>query len=259
VFRGIWGPLLYSVEVVDLDVGTALFPRVKDVRRWNDACIDQIEGRCKDTCEAVDVHGYDWRDGPKRHKTATAPTRMLGIQTPEVLRLRTHPDHRMRVMLLYNQDVQHGWANGTRARLLARNSWTGKTTCLRKGLKLPWRAQKIEISDVAYADFNVRVVKDEETTLGKKVRFDDAYLQCSPARSDEGVARWNAWRQVQLMAANALTGHRAQGLTTYVTYIALTMVYGFRPPVHNVHPNALPLQHVVCPLAAVRHPAKAAG
>ena len=30
---------------VDLEVGTALFPRVKDVARWNDACIRQIEQR----------------------------------------------------------------------------------------------------------------------------------------------------------------------------------------------------------------------
>ena len=80
---------------VDLDIGTALFPRRPDVHRWNDACVRQIEQKFGDSCEGVDIHGYDPRHG--REKQQTAKTHLSGIQTPWTLKLRTCPQHRQRV------------------------------------------------------------------------------------------------------------------------------------------------------------------
>ena len=36
---------------IDLDIGTAMFPLQKDVRRWNAACVNQIEVRYGHCCE----------------------------------------------------------------------------------------------------------------------------------------------------------------------------------------------------------------
>ena len=116
-----WG---MSGKTVDLDIGTALFPRRADVRRWNQTCLDQIGSKFADVCEAVDVYGFD----PRTRSDKTHPDQrdFTGIQFQQMLPLRTCPEHRMRVILLQNLDVANGWANGTRARLLANQSWTSK-------------------------------------------------------------------------------------------------------------------------------------
>ena len=214
---------------IDLDVGTALFPRRPDVRRWNEACVKQIEQKFGDSCEGVDIHGYDPRHG--REKQETGKAHLSGIQTPWTLQLRTCPQHRQRVMLLHNLDVANGWANGTRARLLPRSSWTGAARPLQKNVDGSWSAHQVKLSDTQkYPDFNVRVVKDEDATLAKTMRYDDTDCQVVPVRIDTGSHWSQEWAQVQLVLANALTGHKAQGLTMYVTYIALNNVFGFGLP-----------------------------
>ena len=112
---------------VDLDVGTALFPKRCDVNRWNAACVEKIEHLHGKTCEAVDVIGYDPHASQASLQSTTRSTgRMNGLQSPERLTLRTCPEHRMRVLLLSNHNVGEGWANGTHCRLLGHSSWSGE-------------------------------------------------------------------------------------------------------------------------------------
>ena len=55
-------------------------------------------------------------------KVQRAGPRLQGVVK---LALRTCKAHTMRLMLLSNIDVQQGYANGTRVRLLPHDSWTG--------------------------------------------------------------------------------------------------------------------------------------
>ena len=107
-----WG---ISGKNVDLEHGTALAPLQKDVRRWNAACVKQIENLYGKTCDAVDIHGFDPRfPGPKSEPQKKGRKNCVyRAQAPEVLQLRTCAEHRMRVMLIRNIDPGHGWANGT--------------------------------------------------------------------------------------------------------------------------------------------------
>ena len=170
----------------------------------------QIERRFGDVCEAVDVHGCDWRDG-KVSATGTVASKCVayGLQTPGVLQLRTCALHRLRVMVLQNHDVPRGWANGTRVRLFARESWTGTARGLQAGppgrgsTKHTWIAHRVDLKDPRHVDFNVKVVKDEETTLARRARYDAADITCIPVRSDESAGSHAAWRQVQLTLASA--------------------------------------------------------
>ncbi len=222
-----WG---LSGANVDLESGTALFPRRQDVGGWNAACKNQVEVKYGDQSEAVDIHGYDWRGSCPSKPDRAQMRRLHGIQTPEVLTLRTCHSHRMRLLLLYNQDVENGWANGTRVRTLANASWAGKARPLYKGSSGVYEAAKVHLDDVSARDFSVRVVKDEEATVAKRVRFQSIDVQCIPARNDQSAGNRVAWRQVQLALAYAMTVHKAQGLTMYLTYPALTMVFGFGLP-----------------------------
>jgi hypothetical protein len=87
-----------------------------------------------------------------------------------------------------------------------------------------WSAAQVHLKDDMCKDFSVYIVKDEEATLTKEARFEETDVQCIPAASVQWV------RQVQLMPAYALTGHKAQGLTMYLSYIALRGVFGFGLP-----------------------------
>ena len=138
----------------------------------------------------------------------------------------------MRVMLLFNLNVEACWANGTRARLLPTNSWTSKPQPLRRIFSTGrFFAEQVHLSDAQkYRDFNVVVVKDQESTLAKKARYSSFDIQSVPAQSDVGLYQRTAWRQVQLMLAYALSGHKSQGLTMYLTYISLTKSFGFGLP-----------------------------
>ncbi len=95
-----WG---LTGQNVSLDVGVALFPRRADVNQWNKDAISQIEQKFGEGCEAVDVHGFD----PQLNAMQKGVDKrsFAGIQTPEVLRLRTCLAHRLRVILLHNIDV----------------------------------------------------------------------------------------------------------------------------------------------------------
>ena len=122
-----WG---LTGEDVDLDVGTALFPRRPDVNRWNASCVRNIEELYTESCEAVDVHGYDPRMIQGAAQPSASTTRTTSLQVMQTLTLRTCPQHRLRVMCLSNHDVKNGWANGTHCRLLQCNSWTGNPKML---------------------------------------------------------------------------------------------------------------------------------
>ena len=99
--------------------------------------------------------------------------RISGIQAPNVLQLRICAEHRMRVMLIYNLDPAHGWANGTCARLLPSGSWgCKKPQLLKRDLLGRTLAQRLHLCDVnTSGDFHVRIVKDQQHTLAKSIRF----------------------------------------------------------------------------------------
>ena len=80
-----------------------------------------------------------------------------------------------------------------------------------------------------YPEFNVYVIKDEECTLVKKVRFEDEDIHAILVRCDVSHVggRQKQWKQVQAIPAYALTDHKAQGLTLYTVYIGLDKVFGF--------------------------------
>ena len=86
---------------VDLDTGIALFALRKDARRWNETCVQQIETRFGEDCEAINVVGCNPKQAV-RQAAGSKKTTLRGIQAPAVLTLRTCKQHRQRVMLLWN-------------------------------------------------------------------------------------------------------------------------------------------------------------
>lgn len=165
-----WG---LSGDDIDPDIGTALFPKRRHVRDWNDAVICQIEEKYGDTLDAVDVYGADPTGAGQQLKEDKRV--LAGIQTLDVLRLRTNLEHRMRVMCTHNINIRNGWVNGSRLRLRATCAWTGSPQKLQRamqeklrrgGVTPSWCAQKIWLMDEKkHPEFNVYVVKDEECTL----------------------------------------------------------------------------------------------
>ena len=109
---------------VDLDHGTALFATRSEVDKWNTNCIQQIETTA--TTEGVDIIGYNPRSKKNELVKIPAKVQRAGprLQGVVKLALRTCKTHTMRLMLLSNIDVQNGYANGTRIRLLPQDSWT---------------------------------------------------------------------------------------------------------------------------------------
>ena len=219
-----WG---MTGENVDLDVGTALFPRRADVTRWNNACVAQIDNRYGTACQAVNVTGFDPR-GEGRH-TPIDKVNLAGIQTPKVLQLRTCEAHRMRVMLLMNLDVSHGWANGTRARLLARDSWTAPREYLSQNPDGSFAVATVALGDKEKCqEFNVRVVKDDDASIAKAVRYNEHDFQMVHVGTESSGNQ--VWSQCQMTLAYALTGHKAQGLNMPITRIGLDGIFGFGLP-----------------------------
>ena len=57
VVEGYKRGLTVDASNVDLDTGIALFALRKDARRWNETCVQQIETRFGEDCEAINVVG----------------------------------------------------------------------------------------------------------------------------------------------------------------------------------------------------------
>ena len=55
-------------------------------------------------------------------------------------------------MLLWNQAVEDGWANGTQARLLAENSWSGPREKLKKVDKGDFVARVLDLEAKPHND-----------------------------------------------------------------------------------------------------------
>ena len=142
----------------------------------------------------------------------------------------------MRLILLHDLDVARGWANGTRLRLLPAEAWTGKPKKLRRSSAKAgqWEADQVHLQDVRkHPEFNLKVIKDEECTLARQVRFSAFDVQTVPARED--VSRTFRgievrWKQVQATLAYALTAHKAQGLTMDTVYLCVIRLFGFGLP-----------------------------
>ena len=229
VVEGYKRGLAFDASTIDLDEGVALFALRKDVRRWNNGCVKQIESKFGDECDALDVIGCDPKQAVRK-PTTTTKSSMRGIQSPDTLTLRTCKKHRLRVMLLQNQAVQDGWANGTQARLLAESSWSGPIAKLQKTDQDSMLAHSLELDAKKDTDFSVTIVKDAADTLRKDLRYHAKDI-CSVGVSTE-VCRESGqhWKQVQLALAYALTVHKSQGLTIPRIYPSLIGIFGFGMP-----------------------------
>ena len=132
-------------------------------------------------------------------------------------------------MLTHNTDPKHGWVNGTRCRLRAKNAWTGNPKYLSKGVQGCSAEQVYLENEAKYPEYDVYVIRDEEGTLTKRVRYEDADVHVIPVRTDKthvsGVQ--SQWKQVQAIPAYALTYHKAQGIAAPLVYIGLEDVFGF--------------------------------
>ena len=112
-----------------------------------------------------------------------------------------------------------------------KSSWTGVAKPCTKNADGTWSVEQLHLANLdEIAEFNVRVVKDEDSALAKEVRYDPFDCQIVPTGTSSAVNLSVEWLQVQLTLAYALTAHKAQGLTMNVTYIALNMVFGFGLP-----------------------------
>ena len=229
VLEGYKRGLQLDASSVDLDTGVALFALRKDVRRWNENCVKQIEEKFGEDCEAIDIVGCNPRKAVKQ-AAGTTKTSLRGIQAPEILTLRTCTQHRQRVMLLWNQAVEDGWANGTQARLLAENSWSGPREKLKKVDKGAFVARVLDLEAKPQNDFSVTVVKDSVGTLSKDLRYHAKDI-CTVGvgteiSGDSGIH----FMQAQLALAYAMTVHKSQGLTIPKIYPSLIGIFGFGMP-----------------------------
>ena len=135
-------------------------------------------------------------------------------------------------MCTHNINARNGWVNGTRVRLRASRAWTGATHKIKRsgGQEPRWCAQQVKLDDdKKFPEFNVYVVKDEECSLAKKVRYEDIDVQAIPFRNDASTVGgcFKMWKQVQIIPAYALTAHKGQGLTLSMTFLGLDDIFGF--------------------------------
>ena len=109
---------------VDLEVGRALFPQRHHKDRWNAEVVKRLERECPDA-EGIDVfctlgQGEDYR----LYDETELDQRQTKMKFPKILKLRTHPNHCLRLTLLHNKDLEQGLANGQKVRLLPSASWS---------------------------------------------------------------------------------------------------------------------------------------
>ena len=222
-----------SGSTVDLDIGTAIFARHNEKDLWNDAYVRHIEELYWDKgLQAVDIVGYN----PVRKESNKEPDtrRSTGLQAPRVLRLRTCKEHRMRTVMLHNENVPLRWSNGTPCRLLAENSWTGLPGSVKRnpdGTFAVTRVVKLEDKEDV-PEFNVKVIRDENQTLSKASRYRPEDVCVVPARHDSAFNGYTEthFEQVSLAIAAAMTCHKVQGLTIPYIYFCLYKIFGFGVP-----------------------------
>ena len=89
-------------------------------------------------------------------KVQRAGPRLQGVTK---LALRTSKQHRMRLMLLSNVDVKNGWANGTRVRLLSKESWTSPNRQYKRRIfskqlspSMKMKALQLKSTSITYQD-----------------------------------------------------------------------------------------------------------
>ena len=178
------------------------------------------------------VLGYDpSQDNDRKLKTIH---KLHGIQSPTVLRLRTCEQHRMRVLLLINLSVLDRWANGTIARLLSCDSWTGCCSKMVRSQGGGYLAKEVHLDGKSSLDYNVRVIRDTPKTTSKSIRHDSKDCAIVGVSTDHArnprTGRLQEWAQVQLVLAYALTIHKSQGVTLPSSYPSLHGTFGFGMP-----------------------------
>jgi len=141
-------------------------------------------------------------------------------------------------MLVQILDIAGGWANGTRVRLLATQSWTPLKN-VKHGLRRTedakgnpmYHAETLCLDP--YKEFHVRVIKDEKSTTEKTVKYRKEDLMQIAPRKETGKTKFtlhSQYTQLPVTPAYALTAHKAQGLTMDKVYISWVHMFGFGVP-----------------------------
>jgi len=195
---------------VSLEDGVAMtsYRRYKD--RWCDQVADQIEQTYPD-CDKIDVrcvytspHGeVEFDPGNQEHQRNKQ-------QYPKILRLRTHPAHQGRLMLLRNIDVSKRLANGVTLRLLPRRSWsvTPKRDLLGSHVARP-------VSVHTNPDLQIYVQKDDQRRRESMVQIEGVNAFPLGYASEETIDAYGLGPVTTLPVspAYACTVHKGQGLT----------------------------------------------
>ena len=136
--------------------------------------------------------------------------------------------------MLHNEDISRRWCNGTPCRLLAKSSWTGPSGSIRQNLDKSFAVTRtVELQDTQqYPEFNVKVIKDEDTTLSQQNRYRPEDICIVPTRHDSTFNGFHEthFKQVSLAVAAAMTCHKVQGLTIPPIYFCLHKIFGFGIP-----------------------------
>ena len=91
----------------------------------------------------------------------------------------------------------------------------------------------MELQDTQqYPEFNVKVIKDEDTTLSQQNRYRPEDICIVPTRHDSTFNGFyeTHFKQVSLAVAAAMTCHKVQGLTMPQIYFCLHKIFGFGIP-----------------------------
>ena len=98
-------------------------------------------------------------------------------------------------MLLSNLDIAGGWANGTRVRLLANDSWSNQANATSKLHKtiddkqhVSYTTHKLTLDD--NKEFLVRVIKDEASTTSKDFRYKPSDITQVSPKADAGKSTY---------------------------------------------------------------------
>ena len=110
-----------SGDTVHLENGVLISSYRKYCDGWCDAVVKQMERRFPD-CDKINIYSYyDSPQGETQYDETNLHHQQNKQQYPKILKLRTHPEHQCRLMLLRNKDQT--LTNGTLFRLLPENSW----------------------------------------------------------------------------------------------------------------------------------------
>lgn len=147
-----------SGDNAHLEKGVLISSYRKYCDRWCDAVVKHMDRRFLDR-DKINIYSYyDSPQGETQYdeRNTNLHHQQNKQQYPQILKLRTHPEHQCRLMLLRNEDKT--LTNGTLFRLLPENSWNecnrgdAKGRCDENG---NWKVQTLSLQK--QKDFQILV------------------------------------------------------------------------------------------------------